>query len=300
VLDRAISLGSKKRFSAPEPFETDHLPASDESWVCSAIRLDSCRSNLITQELANTSRKDNGDLIRAVYRPISTPFSESVGPFARLCQASLLVSRVTNHCNDTIRLHSVNSPTPFVLADVLSLGETLASFANLIATELSSTPQAFFSLTAAQSLVRSALIMLLDTYACPETLRDGPAGNVSALDGTLPRSDDEVAMQAHAIEGLQKTARAICDSGIEMLEVIMLPAELRRASPLCFDSLYGALATLYWMYKETGDEASKMAVTDVKRTLSSLGMRWRLAKRYVDIMSHHDVTTSPGRKSAVC
>ena len=33
ILDRTISLGSKKRFSAMEPSENDILPVHDDAWV---------------------------------------------------------------------------------------------------------------------------------------------------------------------------------------------------------------------------------------------------------------------------
>lgn len=39
ILDRTISLGSRRRFCFPDPADTDVLPVDDDTWVSTLLRL---------------------------------------------------------------------------------------------------------------------------------------------------------------------------------------------------------------------------------------------------------------------
>ncbi|OIW23979.1 hypothetical protein CONLIGDRAFT_120365 [Coniochaeta ligniaria NRRL 30616] len=71
----------------------------------------------------------------------------------------------------------------------------------------------------------------------------------------------------------------------------MLPSNLEKVGPLVLDSLYAAMATLHWLWKEGGEDSVAVALEDVKRTLARLDMRWRLARDYLGLERWHDVTT---------
>ncbi|KAK4454766.1 hypothetical protein QBC34DRAFT_392562 [Podospora aff. communis PSN243] len=111
VLDRAICLGNKKRYTMPELDETILLPVDDSAW-------------------------DDGDPSRGRQISISTPLHEPQGPFTRLCQSAMLVSKTTTHTRSTIRNHQQRKPAPFCLETVTSLLETLVSFTHTLRSEL--------------------------------------------------------------------------------------------------------------------------------------------------------------------
>ncbi|KAK5658730.1 hypothetical protein OQA88_1539 [Cercophora sp. LCS_1] len=296
ILDRSISLGSKRRFSLPEPEPNHLLPVDDKAW-------------------------DDGDPSRGLSAPIATPLITQQGAFARLAQSAMLVSTVVTHCRTSImhyRTHAI--PPPFDFGSVTSLADTLSSFARTVRDELPKGPNdscippatplptppststespdnvdnagcmiLYFSTLSPRLLALSGLILLLDAHACPENLRDGPGpGGMDAQ----PKTSDELAMQVRAISGLRETSFLIRDIGLELLEAAMLPTAQARVSPLCLDALYGSVATLHWLWKEGGEETVHAAMGDVMRCLARVGMRWKLADEYLSLVHHHDVTTS--------
>lgn len=99
-------------------------------------------------------------------------------------------------------------------------------------------------------------------------------------------------MQSTAVDGLRSCSLAMRDISLEILEAVMLPTEQRRVSPLCLDALYCAMASLHWLWKESGCEEVRTALEDVKNCLSRLAMRWRLGGEYVGMIHYHDVTMS--------
>jgi hypothetical protein len=242
--------------------------------------------------------------MRANQRPVNSHPSEPQGAFARLCQACLLIDRVVNHVDETMRNYAAGVAAPFVVDEVLALQEALQSFASILQSQRQEPTSSYFSLVPAHSLALSATILLLDAYSCPENIRDGPCGSAHGAGhggfDSVAKTAEELAMQERSIEGLQSTSRMIRDAGLQMLENVMLPAELRKASPLCLDALYTAMATLHWFWKESGDAEIKMALEDVKRCLSSLGMRWRVATEYLGIERYHDTELSGQWRAVPC
>jgi len=103
-------------------------------------------------------------------------------------------------------------------------------------------------------------------------------------------------MQLRAVSGLRETSLLIRDLGLELLEAAMLPQAQERVSCLCLDALYGAVATLHWLYKEAGDDETHAALCDVARCLARVGMRWKLADEYLGMVHHHNVTTAMALK----
>ncbi|KAH8899364.1 hypothetical protein GQ53DRAFT_836418 [Thozetella sp. PMI_491] len=268
ILDRVISLGNKKRFCAPEPGDKDMLPVSDQAW-------------------------DDGDMIKALQRPVSTPVTEPAGAFTRLCQAAILVSRTMNHVRTTVRNHvSGDREPPFDPAEAIGLIDDIVGFEKAADNGAPAGP----GLLSCRMLSMSALILMLDIYSCPENLRDGPTPN--SFD-TGPKSEGELEMQVRAVTGLRDVSLRVRDLGVDhLLEDLVLPASLRRASPLCLDALYGSMATLRWLWKESGEESIHVALNDIKQCLVRLSMRWMLAQEYLGMEQHHDITTAMAWRAA--
>ncbi|KAK3336626.1 hypothetical protein B0T19DRAFT_44974 [Cercophora scortea] len=276
ILDRYVCLGNKKRFAMPEPDDHLSLPVDDDAW-------------------------DQGDPARASHVPITTPLFQPQGTFARLAQASMLISNVITHSRTTVSTNrhasnnSPNNPQPsFDMTYVTSLADTITSFNTLLQTEhLQSTtntnPTIYLASLTPRFLTFSAQILLMDLYCCPENQLDGPGP--TGTSHTRPQTPDERAMQSRAVDSIRSAALQVRDLGLEVLEIVLPPAELRRVSPLLLDALYAALATLHWLWKEGGDPAVEQALEDLKKVLSRLAMRWSVATEYLDMIHHHDVTS---------
>lgn len=160
------------------------------------------------------------------------------------------------------------------------------------------TADSYFNLLAPRFLVYSTQILLLDIYCCPENLRDGPGpdgvDNLSATTST----PEEHTLQIEAIRAIRQASLSVRDLGVELLDAAMLPSAVARVSPLCLDAMYGAMATLHWLWKEAGQEEIGTALEDVRRCLSRLEMRWRLAGGYLALVQHHDMTTAMAARVA--
>ncbi len=228
-------------------------------------------------------------MLRAFQRPVSTPVSEPAGAFARLCQACLLVSRTMNHTLSTIRNSSAGRNPPFDPGDVVVIIDSITSFTQTVERGTPpNSPMASPALLSCQTLTISALMLLLDVYSCPEHLRDGQGPN--GFD-SVARAPGELEMQVRAVNGLREAALRVRDLGVDhLLEDLVLPASLRRASPLWLDSLYNSMATLHWLWKESGEADIHVALEDVKRCLVRMAMRWTLAKEYLAMEPHHEIS----------
>ncbi|KAK3694776.1 hypothetical protein B0T22DRAFT_81459 [Podospora appendiculata] len=278
ILDRYVCLGNKKRFAMPEPDDHLSLPVDDDAW-------------------------DQGDPARASHVPTTTPLFQPQGTFARLAQASMLVSNVITHARTTVSINRHgNTTNPNQPASdmtyVTNLSDTITSFNTLLQTELLSTPtnpnpttnpSTYLAALGPRFLAFSAQILLMDLYCCPENQLDGPGP--TGTSHTRPQTADERAMQARAVAAIRAAALQVRDLGLDVLEAVLPPAELRRASPLPLDALYAALATLHWLWKEGGDPEAERALEDLKKILSRLAMRWTVATEYLDMIHHHDVTS---------
>ncbi|KAJ9151976.1 Regulator of drug sensitivity 1 [Pleurostoma richardsiae] len=301
ILDRVISLGSKKMCACEEPLDTYILPVDDIGW-------------------------DEGDMTRCLQRPILTDISEPQSPFARLAQACLLISRALRHCREAKR-GTLKKSGGSDVREATALTESLSQLCHILDDELaakSSNPTSsgaetatgflpsspdpppssalFFSLLAPRCLALSAVVMILDIYSCPETQRDGPHGDYGEAGALSP---ERLVMQVQAIDGLREASEKIRGIGRSLAAACLSPSPspsaggaaggegasgLDRVSPLALDAVYCALATFHWLWKEGGDAATEAATQDVRACLSVVSTRWRLAAEYLVIEEHHDVT----------
>lgn len=299
ILDRIISLGSKKRFAGwPEqPMDSEMLPVDDQAW-------------------------DSGDMAFSLQRSASTPFEDlTASPFARLAQASILTSRAMAHCKGAPRRYAHRGPKgsgkgpsekekdsdAFSIKEVTAIIRDLHTLGHAIETDISNAggvgSDAYFSLSPSRCLVWSTIIMVMDMYSCPEHMR--PGSGIGNEDG---RTAEEMAMQVEAIKGLTTTSESIKGFAGELLSLCShSPATspdvtmagvgggggeadvVNRLSPLCFDAIYCALATFHWHWKENGQPEMRQGMEQSRAPLLKMAPRWRLAVEYLNIEKHHDV-----------
>ncbi|GAM40130.1 fungal specific transcription factor [Talaromyces pinophilus] len=252
ILDRVISLGSRRRFSFPEPADVHVLPANDEAW-------------------------DSGNITNIIQYPCTAPLSTYVSPFARLCQSAMFISRVAV-CSSVSQAASMHH-----ISAVTSLTTELCSFRSIIADEIaSSSMEEYLRLLAPCCLTWSALFMLLDSYCCPEKLGDEP-GYTPSGDAKGP---EELAIQIQAT----LVVRSISDEAYEhtkrLMDVIShMPGmdPIGSVSPFSLDALYCSMVTFQWVYREGGDELTEARLADIEFCMRRLGERWRLASEYLSL-----------------
>ncbi|KAI3395728.1 hypothetical protein diail_951 [Diaporthe ilicicola] len=296
ILDRAISLGSKKRLAGGPDQATDveMLPVDDQAW-------------------------DSGDMAFSLQRPTTTPLEDlSASPFARLAQATMLISRAMEHCKGAARryLHRGGKGSgnglagkeqdkgAFSIKEVTEIIRDLHTLGRAIDTDITNAggvgSATYFASCPSRCLVWSTIIMVLDLYSCPEHMR--PGSGTGSEDG---RTAEELAMQVEAIKGLTATSEKIQAFAVELLSVSDSPATspdvsmagaegiradgVDRMSPLCFDAIYCALATFHWHWKENGQPEMRHGMEQTRAALVRMAPRWRLAGEYLDIERHHDV-----------
>lgn len=300
ILDRFISLGSKKRFAGgpDQPMDTEMLPVDDNAW-------------------------DSGDMAFSLLRPTSTPLGDlTASPFARLAQASMLTSRAMAHCKGAPRRYVHRGPKgsgnglserekdsdAFSIKEVNEIIRDLHTLGRAIETDTTNGggvgSDAYFALAPSRCLVWSTIVMMMDLYSCPEHMR--PGAGVGSEDG---RTAEELAMQVEAIKGLTTTSESIKVFAGELLSLSRSPATspdvsmagvdggggggeedaVARLSPLCLDAMYCALATFHWHWKENGQPEMRQGMEQSRAALVRMAPRWRLAGEYLDIEKHHDV-----------
>ncbi|POS78804.1 hypothetical protein DHEL01_v202793 [Diaporthe helianthi] len=304
ILDRMISLGSKKRFAGglDLPIDTEMLPVDDLAW-------------------------DSGDMAFSLQKSAaSTPLGDqTASPFARLAQASTLTSRAVAHCKGATRRHGYRGGSDpcrdsdekgsknqdaFGVKEATNIIRDLRTLSRAIERGIANAggvgSDAYFALSPSRCLVSSTMMMLMDLYSCPEHMRPGPG--ISSEDG---RTEEELKMQVEAIQGLMRTSESIKVFAGELLSLshsLVASPDARmagvdgagaggcgeadaadRMSPLCFDALYCALATFHWHWKENGLLEMRQGMEQTRAALVRMTPRWRLAGEYLEMERHHDV-----------
>ncbi|KAK4181702.1 hypothetical protein QBC36DRAFT_317062 [Triangularia setosa] len=299
ILDRFICLGNKKRFCLPEPEDSFVLPVDDKAF-------------------------DEGNpTLSHSHLPFSNPHitTPNLSPFTRLVQSALLLSRTLSHLRTVIHANVNNRPIPFSHAFVSSLTNDLVTFTHTIQSEISSSPPSnpsppwgesssttlstpssststfippsppspTISLLPSLSLTLSTLILLFDTYCTPENQHLGPSPMPGSEAPPL-QSQEHVQFARQSMQGLRETSLKIREVSLELLDLLVLPSQERKLSPLCLDSLYASMATLHWLWKEGGAQDIREALEDVRRCISRTSMRWRVAREYLEIIKRQDVS----------
>lgn len=209
-------------------------------------------------------------------RLVSTPVSESVDPFPRLCQASLIMGRVLSHHygekipSDNAKFGLANQ----LYGDISTLARKLQEEADITLDYLSLTP--------ALSLTYNTLFVLCEEYSCPDKT------------GCNTVSAEKADMQNKAVDGLKTVASSVVDFAQRINAATQDPRDLDRLSPTIMDSIYAAAANFAWLVRETGDENHQMALDSLRHCLRRFGTRWKNASEYLRILEAKEFTYAVG------
>lgn len=242
VLDRYANAGHHHRpFACEDPSLNDILPTDDGQW-------------------------DRGQMGMTAPLALSASQITSVSAFARLCQASHILSKVIRHTNNT------DAMTPeFLSEEALQLEATVRALLEALHEELSSmgdeeiTP--FF---AAVALCLTASMSLYDKYSCSTSL----TANVSEL---------QLQVHKRSIAGIAD----IIERSYFLAQRIRLCASelgLSKISPLVIDCLYSAASTYAWYVRESSDQASHQRLQEMKEILGYIDARWKSAGESIRIV----------------
>ncbi|EHA25871.1 hypothetical protein ASPNIDRAFT_43717 [Aspergillus niger ATCC 1015] len=251
ILDRTISLGSRRRFCFPDPADTDVLPVDDDTW-------------------------DLGDVANIIHYPVTTPFFTPASPFSRLCQSAMFISRAT-----VCRSESTQTGLADHMTAVVSLTEDLSTFSSILAEEMdSSSTDGYLRLLAPQCLTWSALFLLLDNYCCPEKLSNEPGYTTSGN----TKGPDELAAQIQAtlvVRNISDQAHRQTTNVMDIISNQLRSDQMGKLSPFLLDALYCSMVTFQWIYREGGDEKAKGKLADIEACMGILSGRWKLASEYI-------------------
>ncbi|KAE8153586.1 hypothetical protein BDV25DRAFT_168610 [Aspergillus avenaceus] len=259
ILDRVISLGSRRRFSFPGPANTDPLPVNDFAW-------------------------NEGDVTRAVQCPATTPFSLLESPFARLCHAAICISQVVECKRLSQQMHTE------YISGVITLSDNLCAL-SVALNEMQSPSQQvdeYLDLLGPRCLILSAIYMLLDDHCCPEKLQDGPGYNIS----DAAKTPEEQLLQVNAMLIVQDISNQLHRVTLQIIAILENDWQdqglLGQITPFVLDALYCTMATFRWVLSEGGNETIQSRLGDVKRCMQNLGDRWHLAQEYLALEQVHE------------
>ncbi|EDO03450.1 hypothetical protein SS1G_05931 [Sclerotinia sclerotiorum 1980 UF-70] len=242
ILDRMVSIGSKSHLlTTQEPKEEDPLPVDDIAW-------------------------DNGDMTQTVQRSVSTSLTESVTPFARLCQGSVLLGNVLRHH------YTEKIPSETARFDIAyQLFESCSVLAREVNEEAVASRD-YLMLATPLAIIYSAIIALLDPYSRPAD------GSCSAA-----TSSEKGVMMNQAIKGLQDFSQSVVQFAECINSQAQTQQDLDKVSPLIMDSLWAAGQHYMWAWKESRNPQSQEALEIIRNCLRRFQTRWRNAAEYLRI-----------------
>ncbi|KAH7176742.1 hypothetical protein EDB81DRAFT_773482 [Dactylonectria macrodidyma] len=264
ILDRLISMGNRKSFSSPEPSFDSRLPDDDGAW-------------------------DTGDVLRATSASVSTDYKQRQPAFARLCQASIYVSRAI------VIAQNPNPTSDSQVAKTMALIEELKGFSQVVDSQAGlPLGENGLSLLAPRCVARSALFVALDVLSCPMKVGPEPGYNTSSF----AKTPTELKLQFEAIQALQEASEDMHRLAVEvsiMLDVgESLPGQLGKVPPFMLDVMYCACASFHWFLSESGSAAFRASIENLDNFFLKVGQRWRLSEKYREITKLHDVAARIG------
>ncbi|KAH8676577.1 hypothetical protein BGZ60DRAFT_402881 [Tricladium varicosporioides] len=261
ILDRLISMGSRRPCSVAEPPSDGRLPVDDEAW-------------------------DAGDVTRAWGLAVSTHYQVHQSFYARLCQAAIYIGHAEACARNKQPMNNLH------ITEIMSLAEELSGFSAVIDnTPALSNTDNFIRLLGPRCLARSALFITLDSLTCPEKLRPGIGYTVSSG----AKTQEEIKLQSRSMQVVQQASQQAHHLAMELSAMIELDESLRwqlgKVSPFILDLMYCSMATSHWFLGENGDEVNQSNLKDLKPFMEMLGTRWRLSKKYIELASFYDITS---------
>lgn len=317
VLDRAICLGSNKRPLSPEPVDTEIYPVDDDAWddgnlsstvqrpVMSDVRdslpgafARTCQSAvLIGKSLAHI--REHGRTGKR--SPDRDPGEVEARTMALLEKLETACAVMQDEAMSSQQQTTAESDMPGLgITSTLSPSTTTTTASS---TMLSSSDDRYLAYLTPLCLARSALIATLDAYSCPESFKDSCAVSREI-------AEQEARLQLRSVEAIKVAATAVSDVARKLLPLLgaggydmsggdseqrrhdslTQSMNLSRLSPLVLDAMYGAAATLHWMWKEMGDFEAGVALDLLKQCFTRISSRWRLANEYAGIIAQTELT----------
>ncbi|QIW97529.1 hypothetical protein AMS68_003047 [Peltaster fructicola] len=242
ILDRYANVGHhNKPFATDDPGLDVHLPTDDGAW-------------------------DRGQMGAAAPLSLSASQSTSVSSYARLCQATHMLSKVIRHTNDR------SMPEDYLSSEALQLDVTVRALLDAMQDELSvMDDDKIGTFISAVSVCISAAMTLYDKYSCSTTFEDTTV------------SESRLHVHKRSIDGLAE----VTDRSFQLakrLKIYIAAYGIRKVSPFVLDSLYSAAATYAWYVRESSDAACGERLDELKELMSIIDGRWRSAGEYVRIV----------------
>ncbi|KAF9776146.1 hypothetical protein IL306_005708 [Fusarium sp. DS 682] len=251
ILDKLVSMGSRKRCVLPDLQPEGKLPVDDDAW-------------------------DRGEVGMALGHSASVQYQVPQSAFARLCQVSMYLGRAIAFARD-------NSPmTTFRIANVMSLVQELLGFGTVVEDE--SKTLGTFSLLSPRCIIRSALFVALDRFTCPEKISAEPG----YIDSRGEKTQKELELQTRSMQILEQASESSRGLSSDILSIN--GADLGQVSPFILDSMYAGGATFHWFFGESGNDLNRTAAAQIELFLEEMSNRWRLGSTYREMMKVHDVS----------
>lgn len=200
--------------------------------------------------------------------------SSNVSHFARVCQASNIISKVQHHRNT--RRTSTDKAT--TLTDALQLHVTLVAFDKHLVeqTDGVSLSSADWSSAVDLALCCSARILLYEMYSCNDPNAGPTPWDRIAL---------ETEMQTASLDGL---AHVVGQRATRLAQSVLALDEdaVGRVSPFIIECLYASACVCTWYVKETVIPHMHGPLESMKDALKVVGKRWRLARKCLYTFNH--------------
>ncbi|KAF4960377.1 hypothetical protein FGADI_1024 [Fusarium gaditjirri] len=258
ILDKVVSLGSRKRCLLPDSYPQCKLPVDDDVW-------------------------DRGEVNVAVSHSSSVSYQLQQSPFARLCQASMYLGRAISYARDNSAMTSSR------VEAIMSLADELSDFGATVDNETTAfSPEKSVIFLAPRCIARSALFVALDRFTCPEKISAEPG----YVDSPGDKTQSEIELQRQSMHIIEQASEQLHTLGMKLLPTFRTEGvpSMSKVSPFMLDSIYASAATFHWLLGEGGNEIYRTAAADLDILLESLSSRWRLCSTYREMLMVHDVT----------
>lgn len=201
---------------------------------------------------------------------LSSPISDLLCPFARLCQASRLLGKVLRHHGQ----RDVQETEHFQQASDLYL--ELSDLARILVHQ-AAMPEEYLAFTTPMSVCFSALSALCDPYACNFL-------------GAKPGTPEEAKMQTQAVDGLNTVSSSIKDFSDHLISQTTNNVAIERVSPFVMETLYTAGAHFAWDVRESGNESSQESLDSIRQSLGRFSDKWKCSEAYLRILEAQEFT----------
>jgi len=262
VLDKIICVGSDKRPLCGEPANNEILPVPDEAW-------------------------DSGDASLAIQHTVTSSRLDPQPPFARLCQAALLVSKMLRHCQ-RIKLLKLQHKLPGN-GEVASLTEGALELAACAQTEISAQPEKYFALVPALTLAYSAVFKIVMTHlhpsaAPPETAPAAAYEDADWAATTTGNNNNNTTPSTQLIsyDSQKKAMTHMHDIVHDITAFISHKEGLAKISPFALDAIYTAGVTCACWRQQCG-------LKTIQKCLAGIRVRWAVTAQYEALLEQHDL-----------